>query len=453
MSANWTPLNGLNQMAPRSYNRFALCFSVENSKISEAVKHLKLCVAKLSKACPALASLLMVNTPTACIKQIPGGKIPVEDLDDVGRLIRITYAKLQKEGFPASYFVHDVFDISSDNEIPALIVRIYRLDGGLILGLHLHHSFGDGHELRTLIRWLSAESRGDTVNYGPISFSVPLHGLLKIMEGECVNDLPEWKLRSRLGEPTEERAGEIFRFDLKELEAIRNGIGEGTSTNIVLAALTWAHATKARFDSLRISKGTTGRDDRQIGDKSRLLIPVDVRKRVFQEKDIDQYFGNATELSLSCIDTNELLKACERTIGYKDEPDEVSKRMKPLTRHIQEAIAHVNPNFVKKRLSLYNQESDPRKFEHDADLSDRNAFIFNYWRYIGNDEMWDLNKTGPRYPDCGRRIGGQWNGPAGVVMPQLPKKDHLEVMITLERSALSMLKGDRVFGELAKWDA
>ncbi|KAI8625802.1 hypothetical protein F5Y19DRAFT_238577 [Xylariaceae sp. FL1651] len=452
-SDNWKSLNGFNQMAPRAYNRYVLCFQVEDNEA--AVAHLKLCVAKLAQARPELTSQLNVNRPIARIKQESGRNIPVEVLE-VGEKLGISYPDLQRLGFPASYFVHDVFRVPSNNDIPALIIRIYLLDGGLILGLHLHHSIGDGHEVGTLITWLSAESRADVVDQRSISFTAPLGETPTITTGKGVNDLPEWKVIPSslpLSGPTEKHVGEIFRFDINILDGIRCRIGtsggrEKPSTTVVLAAYIWALATKARLEGLRSLE--------EIGKNSRLFIPVDVRRPVlaFQNQDKDQYFGNATELSLSSIDTAELLKVCDRPNDSDVDLDLLSKRLEPLTRCIQHAIGQVDEVFVQKRYDIYAQERAPTNFVPDVDPSDKNAFVFNAWRYIGTgaDQKWNipgsLKKVGPRYPDCGRRAGGEWNFAAAVIMPSFPGARRLEVMITLEISALSMLKADPTFKHL-----
>ncbi|KAI1270709.1 hypothetical protein F5Y18DRAFT_414326 [Xylariaceae sp. FL1019] len=449
---DFVPLNAHNQVAARSYNRLVLCFEIDNDRKPDAVAHLKTSASGLGQTCPVLRSLLKVSEPVALVSQAAHNEIPVE-VYHIENTFGYRYSDLKLQGFPASAFVHDVFGFDLGSTAHAIIFRIYLLDGGLILGLHLHHSFGDGHAMDTVARWLSAQTRGAMNDKEPVHITKPLcdidyegdiPGSKLVKSDKLRKNVPERKLSnpSYISPPTEKSTGKIFFLNIKKLSALQDSIAEANrterpSSTVVLAALIWAHVTKARLGTC---KGETTATNKQ----PRLFITVDIRNRAFSAIDRNRYFGNATELPFAKIGTSNLLKIC----GEAAEPGvALAEKLNPVVQCIQDAIKQVDVRYVAKRQELYAALSDPRKLVFDHEPADKYDLIFNSWRYIGTgvEQKWSIPGVSSSYPDSLRRAGDSWNCPAIVIMPTTPGSQDLELLITLEERAMELLLDDDDF--------
>ncbi|KAI0534171.1 hypothetical protein GGR58DRAFT_483774 [Xylaria digitata] len=462
---HWAPLNTWNQLAPRSYNRFLLCFEIDNDRQETAVKHLESCAVKLGENRPVLRSLLKVDAPFALVGTLIQQDIPVEVHD-----IRVTfgkaYAHLKETGFPASVFVNRMFDVMAGDVAHALILRIYTINGGLLLGIHLHHSLGDGKSIDDIISWFSAETRGDSYDTKPVILSSPFY------ECHCSSDentngylcdpayvskrFPERKLvLSPISQvPANGRfIGKVFMFKVTTLSAIQNHMqqqlgGKGRpSTSVILIALLWAHSAKARICVSREANADPSTGDELVNDgtdHSRLFSIVDARKRVFDENRARYYFGNAAEVAVAELPTRDLLETCKKTTPSSG-LDVIAERLRPIVRGVQDSIERVDQDFVRQRHSLYSRFPDPRKLILDYFPNDTRAFMFNSWRYLGMNAGQEWNITGADkagYPDVIRRAGGEWNSPAAMLLPMRPGSEELEAMITVEEGAMKLLLMD-----------
>ncbi|KAI1435901.1 hypothetical protein GGR50DRAFT_653663 [Xylaria sp. CBS 124048] len=463
----WVALNAWNQLAPRAYNRFVLCFEVDNDRHLPAISYLRFCISEVGHKRPVLKSLLQVEVPIALI--VAGQQnIPIE-VRDIRQQFGRTYADLKEAGFPASAFVNDVFEVPAGSVIQALVLRIYVIDGGILLGIHLHHSLGDGAAIDLVISWLSAATRGDRYDTNAISLASPF----------CIDQYPppENSLDQRFSPdyikqnfperillssplcqlPVERSMGKIFVFNVATLNTLKAHIQklEGVkrlSTTVILIAYVWAHATKARIAASRQAGRSICMPYGQANDgaeNSKLMTIVDTRKRVFDGIGATQYFGNASEAALGSLPIADLFKMCERRTDVNSGvlPDNLGT----VVRCIQESIKGVNVDFVRKRYKVYSRLSDPQKLAYDISPDDKHAFMFNSWRYFGmNDEQeWRIpGLKGTRYPDRIRRAGGRWNTPAAMLIPGRPDSEELEVMITIEERALELLIKDEIFTSL-----
>ncbi|KAI0152797.1 hypothetical protein GGR57DRAFT_469142 [Xylariaceae sp. FL1272] len=449
---DFVPLNPHNQVAPRSYNRLVLCFGIDNDKKAEAIAHLKTCTSALGQTYPVLRSLLKVEEPVALVSPASHNEIPVE-VYDIENTFGQSYVDLKLRGFPASAFVNDIFGFNSHSIAHAIIIRIYLIEGGLILGLHLHHSLGDGHAMNTVARWFSAQTRGAITNSEPVHITKPpcdIYYGADISKSDLVRSgkrrkrIPERKLLTPAytSPPTEECTGKVFLFDAKTLSALQDSFAEVNKTErpsstVVLAALMWAHATKARLGTCKV-------ETRHTDKQPRLFITVDIRKRAFGEIDQNGYFGNATEMPFARIEVCDLLRACHESA---EDGVTVAENLYPVVQCIQEAIKQVDVRYAAERQELYVALSDPTKLVFDIDFSDKYDFVFNSWRYIGTgvDQKWSIPGVRSDYPDSFRRAGDAWNCPAAVILPTAPDSRELELMITLEERAMELLLEDEEF--------
>ncbi|KAI0965473.1 hypothetical protein F4678DRAFT_452702 [Xylaria arbuscula] len=465
---DWVPLNEWNQVAPRSYNRFLLCFGVDNHRQAAAISHLKSCAMKLGEHKPVLKSLLKVDTAIAHMSCDVRCNIPVE-VHDIRQTLKKTYAHLKETGFPASNFVDRVFHVPADNVAHALIIRIYTIDGGLLLGIHLHHSIGDGKAVDNVITWFSAETRGGTYHDESAWIESPFSHPYwsdenfwdQVPDRSCLDPeyvsqkFPERRLlTSPAAQEVVDRKwiGKIFVFTTDTLSVIRShiqkleGVGR-PSTSVMLIALLWAHTIKARTaHSSVVNAATLTHDERtkDDADDSKLLTVVDARSRVFSEYAACRYFGNAAEVVLAKFPTADLMKACKGPTS-ETSLDMLAEHLEPILRSVQDSIETVDRDSVAERQRLFTHVADPRKLVFNYSADDTRAFIFNSWRYLGMNvgQEWNITGTdGVGYPDALRRASGEWNSPAAVFLPAQPGSGELEVMITIEEGAMELLLKD-----------
>ncbi|TGJ87194.1 hypothetical protein E0Z10_g1605 [Xylaria hypoxylon] len=462
----WVPLNSWNQLAPRTYNRFVLCFKVDNDSQTTAIRHLESCVVKLGKHRPVLRSFLKVNAPIALISTSVQHNIPVE-VHDVRNALGKSYAHLKEAGFPASAFVHQVFEVPAGDVAHALILRIYTLDGGLVLGIHLHHSLGDGKAIDDVVSWLSAETRGDLYDTKPVILSSPFYDRYcssdkntdgYLLDPEYISQRsPERRLISSPAAQTPSNCkliGKIFVFKIATLNTIQGHMQQlvntgRPSTSVILIAFLWAHTAKARTAASHEANDhtpTSTHDEQTNGgaDYSRLLTIVDARNRVFEADQALQYFGNAVETALASLPTTDLLKTCNRPTPGTD-PDVLAKHLEPIVRGVHGSFEAVDQDCVRERYELYASLRDPRKLALDHFPDDSRTFVFNSWRYLGMNagQEWNITGTdGVGYPDAIRRAGDKWNWPAVMILPTPPGSRELEVMITVDEGAMELLLKD-----------
>ncbi|KAK8079051.1 hypothetical protein PG994_002858 [Apiospora phragmitis] len=185
------PLHIVNQVAPREYVNFTLCFPFENDRAQEAVAHLQQCVDACIQQNPHLAGALRVqNTPQrntlAYVHAPPGGqhRVGVQQLRPTsfssarGSRTAFTYDELRAGGFSPGLFFDDVFvpagnpaivdgdgdgDGEGEGSVPVMRVHAIFIPGGLLLGVFIHHAMSDGVVATALIDDLAARSRGEMI--------------------------------------------------------------------------------------------------------------------------------------------------------------------------------------------------------------------------------------------------------------------------------------------------
>ena len=450
----WTPLNVWNQLAPRCYNRFVLCFEIDNNKHTAVIRHIKNCATNLGLRRPMLRSLLKVDGPFALINKTDKQDILV-DSGDISSVFGKTYKQLKEAGFPASAFLNRVFDVlnfAGKDVFPALILRIYCIDGGLLLGVHLHHSLGDGKAIDDVISWLSTESRGEIPDMRSSVLSGPFPvSNYPINPNKNTRVLQPWSTNYRFPERTillssvpssKKLTGYIFVFKTATLNTIQRqmqqlGHADLPSTTTILIAMLWAHVVKARMKAQKT---------RQIAEvHSRLFTLVDVRKHVFDDADqANLYFGNAVEAALTSLPEADLLNICEIPPEERS-PDALAKILQPICRSVTTSIERIDESFVRERHTVFSRVADPRTLAFDCFPNDPRAFMLNSWRYVGLNpgQEWVFpGIDGARHPDAIRRAAGEWNSPAAVLLPARPGSGELEVMVTLEEEAMHLLFKD-----------
>jgi hypothetical protein len=470
----WVPLNPLNQLMPRAYNRVVLCFEIDNDNQGTAVKFLESCVVKLGTKRPILTALLKTDTPIVLINDIGCHNIPVEVIN-IKDEFRWTYSHLRENRFPASHFVHKIFEVPMTDIAPALIIRIYLIDGGIILGIHLNHLLGDGQAIDNVISWLSAETRGDPYTTSPIVTSPPFSEIHDPSEGsqavttatldQTIPHFPERELNSTAYSeaPREKCLVKNFLIDISKLDKLRTGIEkrEGVTrptAAVTVAALAWAHATKARLTAFAESSVSLSINGAQTDDeKGRLFLVMDVRKRAFDKERADHYFGNAVEAVAMSIPMTDLLMSCgdntDTEVDTEAYRGPMVQRLGSIIRFVKQSIAVVDKEYVLSRYRQYAQLSDPRELRLTHSRRDVRDFMINSWRYFGLNphQKWKIpGLIGDGYPDKLCRAMGECDFPAAMIMPTAEASQVIDLMIVLEESAMESLMKDQAFMSLVK---
>ncbi|KAK7911984.1 hypothetical protein PG985_014465 [Apiospora marii] len=310
------PLHVVNQVAPREYVNFTLCFPFEDHKEQEAVNHLQRCVDDCIQQNPHLAGTIREqNTPQhntlayAPPKREPqreAGAVIVEKLRPSGfwtghgngTKSSFTYDELRAGGFSPGLFFDRVFVPVGDpaavdgGGVPVMRVHAIFVSGGLLLGVFIHHAMADGAVATALIDDLAARSRGETAlprgGLLPKSQYLPLgrpsaefeqrvrflRETSRLGNEEIMAEmLPEWttkdpnrgarfSIENCLPANPSPRVGKIFHFSKAKLARLSRALaqegprGGGStkppSTNVALMALIWAYVAKARMRAVGV---------------------------------------------------------------------------------------------------------------------------------------------------------------------------------------------------------
>ncbi|KAK6836645.1 hypothetical protein PG987_007140 [Apiospora arundinis] len=275
------PLHVLNQVAPREYVNFTLCFPFNDDMAQEAVTHLQHCVDECLQQNPHLAGAIQEqDTPqrnTLAYTPQPT-RVAIEQLrpscfvSSDGSRRALTYDDIRAGGFSPGLFWGEIFApvgnpaIVDNNLVPVLIVRTIFVKGGLLLGVFIHHAMSDGLVATALINDLAARSRGEELGSIPNGGGSPRQ--TATTPGPAVG-----RVRGARARPARDSGGSAARrpwlrfclngrlspqlqtgskTKLQRLSQTLAGIGSKPSTNVALMALFWAYVAKARMRAVGV---------------------------------------------------------------------------------------------------------------------------------------------------------------------------------------------------------
>ncbi|KAF4956794.1 hypothetical protein FGADI_3576 [Fusarium gaditjirri] len=370
-----------------------------------------------------------------------------------------TYNLLKRQGFPAKAFVDASFDLpyrleESGEGIPAFEVHVRLIDGGLLLGIYGHHSIFDASRMDMVIRCFADLTKDPSKTLDVSSLTrlngatlaaahVPLAPDLNELLSRC----PEYRLLSSPLGPTQfrpptidkppENIGRIFVIQDQTVRDLKNKLAytrlddskHQPSTFTCLAAITWAHVTKARVASLS--------SEVALGEDARLMISVDWRRRISTDV-ISSSAGNAIALPIASVNKSTILAACS------EHEKTACAALAATARAIDEAVLSVDDDFVDTRTALFRRVPDPRLIGLDFDLGDPLDFYVNTWRHFGTRTHWDLPGLDKQdlatgiAPDAVRRAQAGFGTGAGLVLPETDATK-FEVLITLDVEAMEQL--------------
>ncbi|KAH7173220.1 uncharacterized protein B0J16DRAFT_405549, partial [Fusarium flagelliforme] len=468
------------QVAPRAYIRLFYCFPYQQSASLDDLKgHLTLALSGLSKRFPDLKCRIFLLSSQPGYLAIAMGDdvdIPVNVFDQRDSF-SWSYSQLKSQGFPARAFVDDSFDlpyrlVEGQQGIPVFEVNIRLIEGGLLLGIYGHHSVFDAGRMHTVIKSF-AELTKDPKKMLDIPPSVDLnvgsqtvgYDVTQVQPAPDLNELlsrcPEYRLLSSPLGPTQFRipkpgtpsrdiqnTGSIFVIKEKLLRDLKKMLAHTASIDsrkhqlsmfTCLAAITWAHVTKARLSST-LGLPPSSSTKRSFPEEVRLMISVDWRRRM-STSIMSSSAGNSIALPIASINTSTILAACN------EDQDVACSALAIIARTVDEAVLSVNDDFVALRTSLFRASPDPRLIGLDFDLSDPRDFYFNTWQHFGTQTSWGLpglvkkDSNEGFAPDAVRRAQAGFSNGAGLVLPTRDSAE-LEILITLDADSMEVLRTD-----------
>ncbi|KAI1101315.1 hypothetical protein F4804DRAFT_347742 [Jackrogersella minutella] len=430
------PLSVWNQNAPRVYICVVLCFPCDNHRRPGAIHHIESSLKRLARERPVFAGRLHAssNSGSVSIRRSPHQDIPFQVLP-ASETSQQEYACMKDAGFPPGTFVQAEFP-----------------PGGLLLSIFLHHGLVDGGSLRVFLECFAAQTRNTPVNL-PSEQTFPMthirghKGPFTIHDESTFRGLligcPEYTMLTDLSGPTQprllkngmamahiEKIGKIFVFsnerlqELRELIRSRNGIAEPPSAYTSLAALAFAHITKARVAAEKYLPGVHPRG------VAMLWNSVNWRTRAFQGA-TDNYFGNAALPAVTKVSMAQLNAAC-------DDDDELA-RLVPL---VKASIDAVDQEYVSRRLAMLSEVPDPRLLGVNYDPRMPEMLAFNTWRHFGADVEWNIPGVPVTRADAIRRAHGSWNLGTCLILPAKADSMKQELFVSLSVDSMRLLCAD-----------
>ncbi|KAK9771593.1 hypothetical protein SCAR479_11664 [Seiridium cardinale] len=442
-----------NQSSPRVYISVILCFPFDNAFMEHAVEHIETSLKRLGRERPLFASRLQAASSTqpghAHLIQSPEFDIPFEVSSEPCANI-VDYEQMRQDGFPPGLFIQPRFGIpgvigTETGPLPVSRVHALVIDGGLLLGVYLHHSLCDGDSLRIFLECFAAETRGDSIDHpseqafdGPRSRQLT-NGSLSSLVSKC----PEYTLLPQYNGPTQPRLldsgtpldaipkiGKIFVFKKKRIAELQKALEYYCPSGVVpskytcLAALSFAHIVRARLQTERFLPPIEAKGS------ARLWNSVNWRSRAFQDLTGD-YFGNAALPAVTKATRRRIVRACEDTSTLAS--------LAPL---IKSSIDAVDEAYVKRRLAMVSALPDPRIIGVNYDPRMAQCLAFNTWRHFGADAVWDIPGVPVGKPDAIRRAHGSWNLGTALILPARASSDCQELFVSLSQVAMDALCKD-----------
>lgn len=447
-------LSEFGQASLRSYQQIVLAFPLaETASAPTIYQHLRSSLTRVGNEFPLLAC--NVNLQKSRFGEevfiLPSSEgIPLQTEID-----NSSYADLAASGFPAAHFIHPGSDLNDSLKLdggpaPVAHARVKFINGGLLLFLSLHHSAGDGYCLGLFAEAFAAATRGGRI---AVEYFSPV---LKLPQDEDIssatlltlsNQCPEYEvlldpnpgpsLPDTLpgGVPSHQIPGEsrIFVFKIGEIEGLREKVREvlgptarKPSAFACLAALSWAHVTKARCGS-ELGLAPPSGD----ADAAMLFIPIDFRRRFPSET--EGYFGNA----LITVPAQTSVEEVQSAHGNQD-----TASLAKVVALVSDTISHVDQAAILRREALYKRVGDHRRLVLSQDRRLPGQFQFNSWRYFGGNDVWVMPGMGTKKPDFVRRAQGSVSHGNALILPLSSESDVYELLIQLPQESMTSLLQD-----------
>ncbi|KAI1424202.1 hypothetical protein F5Y12DRAFT_785517 [Xylaria sp. FL1777] len=451
-------LSVFNQCSPRGYICVVLCFPCDDHRRGDAVHHIQQSLTRLANEHPLFAARLytagdgIVLMQRSCTYGIPFEVISSKDGEE------LDYEQLRSEEFPPERFIDPRYGIpgladSNCGPLPVSKVDVTFTRGGLLLSIFLQHAISDGSSLRVFLEAIGNQTRNISAYppseqklrvASPILHSVASRKLSEMpMFKTLIAGCPEYTILPDLSGPTQprmqkteppiqdpKRIGKIFVFTDERLNELRNLVQTMNKSNdrptayMSLAALAFAHITKAR---IKTEPFPTGLPPSHL---AKLWNSVNWRPRAFPGA-TDNYFGNAVLPAVTSVPREQVNAACDDNRG-----------LACLVPIIKGSIDVVNETYVTQRMSMMSQAPDPRMVGVNYDPRAPEMLAFNTWRHFGADVEWHIPGVSATKPDAIRRATGGWGLGTALILPAKEDSYKQELFVSLSVSAMHALCED-----------
>lgn len=399
-------LSSLDQYMPRQYTSIVLLFKAADP--ARAVYSLKAGLKRLNERLPYVRGRVFATKAdtdhrgrlairwSVADKEVEMVELRVDGPEgEAIALPGMSFRKLRQEGAPLHYFPRSimplpaVIDHKSNPDAPVFAVNYTLLDGGVAVGLCVHHGVMDGTGMVEFVRfWAACTRLNDLSGVSAPDGEEPLHRdrLLRLstqqaatteVNGalpppkhsfrELLNAHPEFCLRSERMDtagapaPSSPPMGscKVFAFDGSKLHEVKTalrasrttvGEPEWVTTNSVLCALMWSRVTRVRA----ARRGGLG------APSSRLGFAVNGRTRLPPGSVLSErpFLGNVNLFGMAEMAVPELERAgveCRAAVG------DAASSLRPMgwvVREIATAIRRVTPAHVAEVTDLIDRAPD-----------------------------------------------------------------------------------------------
>lgn len=460
-------LHDLDQAAPRDYSKFHLFFHLPRQPQNHAdlYEPLKTSLLWAMKRWPILTGRVVQGNNRGKAAVLYDNTKPYT-IDDLTRNQVTTSAELQENyedlaenGMPFNRHLVDLFTRTPNRPLPAVaggapVLRIHFciLENGFVISIYKHHSVFDGSALDLFVRYWAHKHR--QLRHGSVFHDWPKREVVcttaELPNAVTVSDRREsahvphgYALKipglvapssSNQGAPV----GRIFKFEvgfLKDMATqIERSYNTRVSTQDVLTALLWIYVTQARSTHLRESR-------------SRMFIPVDIRKLLWPDVQNLEYMGNAVMWTYAEFSVVKLVEAA----GHYSYAGGDLMMLGKIAEEIRKAIIKVDKDYVLHRLAWFrNGTFDFRDVAPDANYNNGPDLYLTSWRHL----FVDADFGGPLgRPQFVRKPYQPVDG-ANILYPQCRgegradgTKDHLELYVQLNENDMDKLcRRDEGFG-------
>ncbi|KAK5144861.1 hypothetical protein LTR32_003272 [Rachicladosporium monterosium] len=353
-------------------------------------------------------STIELGPPVFVVKDIAGKGFPC------------TYQELCEQGVPPSLLQKELLSSLPNHPThgelcPAMGLQVNFLHGGWFLSFAFHHTVFDGASMTTFLRALGANIMAGRV---PADCLVGGRALERLPYSRSastppkLSEFPEYDF-SQAPMPRASSASttaRVLTFTADKLAALTSevaGLLQGTadpsdfvSTADCLGGLLWVAVMRARQERLFPHAMT------------KWAIAVNARRRLDPPLPAE-YFGNAVVCAVASVQVNQLVAT--------DEPNISVVRVACAGSRIRQAVVAVDDAYIRKRMALFKNVSDPAEIPIAAKRALRmpsTGLDFSDWREQGADVEFAIPGAGSKSPDWVRKT---WSANEGTVNI-LPRK-------------------------------
>ncbi len=452
-------LSTIANVAPKTYNRYGLCFPYNDTidEMNVVFAALQTAVKRAISYTPILAG--HVRPSTAGIIPQPGLSEVAVSFEDVCSFYPVfkrfqydefpyTYANLQRLGMPPGVFINSDFTPlpdTPDTKAPIFAVQCNFIPGGVVVAIYLHNSAADMASLQTIISHMSSDnlpirqltdddvrratveqsrirdrlsgSRGarpEITAQNPFTPDMELVEEITPTQQSVTPNLPTKSHILAFNLPLIQNVTDIVKDHLSQIHNIQHIHIDSCD---VLLAILWKAIIRARRNTGTIEHLTA----------SSLLLPLDIRNKIEPALD-SSYIGNAELYALANSDVLRLMMPYEVNNIARHAAAITTGATQLDERSIRQSIADIN-------MCLDFFSSTKAKGKEIADV------VVSDWVDVRLERA-HLG-LGLGTPGWARKLGRAVE--VGACTMHSPREEELEVTVELLEKTMEALRADTAF--------